>query len=137
MAPMPIPCSSRKIITCPSRPGAPAIIRSWLRILVINRTIMKRRKFLDQIAKAGLMGVMPLAPTNYKRADQQDTLSFTLLTEPYLQHATPTAISVMWVTSINGVGWIELADGQAIRKVVNAEHGLNRANERVMKVRIE
>lgn len=99
---------------------------------------MKRRKFIDRIAKAGLVGTLPLPSQNLtSRLSGRKQEPFAFLTEPYLQYATPTAISIMWICSTNGVGWIEISDGQATRTVINAQHGLNRANERIMKVRIE
>lgn len=103
----------------------------------MNTFERERRAFLGNVARAGLAGLIPF---NAVKIDRQvtDTAPNGFLTEPYLQHMKGDGVTVMWIAAANSIHWVEIegSDG-AVRKVVNAHHGLVDANGRLAKIRID
>ena len=95
---------------------------------------LKRRDFIGRISKAGLLGVLPL--NALKAMDKPADAANTFLTEPYLQHMTETAVTIMWITSEKCFSWVEISEpGGTPEKIYSARNGLKQAYNKINKIR--
>ncbi|CAL1520023.1 metallophosphoesterase family protein [Chitinophaga sp. MM2321] len=99
---------------------------------------LKRRDFIGHISKAGLLSCLPLSGLKAmdKTVAAANETSNTFLTAPYLQHITPEAVTVMWITAEKCFSWIEISEpGGTPEKVYSARNGLKQAYNRINKIR--
>lgn len=103
-----------------------------------NISSVDRRHFLENLAKAGVLSILPatvsLAATSHKNINNEGGL---IAVGPYLQRLSSNAVTVMWVTKRNCLSWVEYGDGMYLnKKAFGYVDGLVQANNRVNKIRI-
>ncbi|UYQ95872.1 metallophosphoesterase family protein [Chitinophaga horti] len=91
-----------------------------------------RRNFLGDIAKAGLIGLMP---STLKHEYVKAPAGIRFLTPPYLQCLTNDSVIIRWITDAPASSWVEYGESTTDRKALpEAELGLLAANTRVHQV---
>lgn len=96
-----------------------------------------RRNFLGDIAKAGIVGLVPFSKVSNQHFSQraEDSLFATL---PYLQNLSPTAVTIMWITSRPCISKVLYGTDSKQDQTAEATHnGLVDAYNFVNKIRIE
>ncbi len=103
---------------------------------VISTTGKGRRAFLENVVKAGVLGVIPLdvlASDNLMAAEDQNTFE----AGPYLQNMSPDAVTIMWISRKNSFSWVEYGDGTFLTtKAFGYVGGLVQANNRINKIKL-
>ncbi|WP_447642142.1 MULTISPECIES: metallophosphoesterase family protein [Chitinophagaceae] len=85
-----------------------------------------RRKFIGDLAKAGIVGLLPVGSgvlTVYGRSvtGQRNTQSL-FRTKPYLQYLQANEVTVMWITTKPCKNWVECTDAQGRITIHVSEH---------------
>jgi predicted phosphodiesterase len=94
---------------------------------------MHRRTYLATAAAAVALATVSLIARQAGPATADKPLR--IITGPYLQSASETAMTVVWITDRNATGAVEFGPaGGALATAVNSHDGLIDANERVHKV---
>lgn len=97
-----------------------------------------RREFLGKVAKAGMIG---LVPVSFRKASAQTVATragIKFLTSPYLQQVTATSAVIMWITDHPASSWVEYGESAPEHKALPEEDfGLIAANTTLHKVKIE
>jgi len=105
-------------------------------------SLFKRRQFLLNLSKAGLLGTLNFVPSSgftrknkfveagSEKAENDSVHSF--LTAPYLQNPSPTSMHVMWITGKPCYSWVEYGEvGQLDKKEHAVTDGLVEAYNRI------
>lgn len=106
---------------------------------------LKRRQFLANLSKAGLLGTLHLIPSsgfaNKRRVEKLENAkpesegAHSFLTAPYLQNPSPTSMNVMWLTNKLCYSWVEYGEaGQLNKKMHAVTDGLVNAYNRINNV---
>lgn len=111
----------------------------------LNRSIsiVDRRRFLENITKAGILSIIPATVVRAGTITQgvsNDPGESSGLVEvgPYLQCVTATSATVMWVTKRNCFSWVEHGEGNYLnKKAFGYVDGLIQGNNRVNKIQID
>jgi predicted phosphodiesterase len=94
-----------------------------------------RRKFINRLTTAGVVACLPIPEVAFSKAIPEDEHVF--ITPPYLQNVSSDAITIVWVTKKNCLGWVEInEEGKGSRKVFAIKNGLRKYG-RIHRVRIE
>lgn len=94
---------------------------------------MDRRTFLATAAAAAALAAPSLVAQPQAPASGPEPLR--IVTGPYLQGASETAMTIMWITNRNATGAVEFGPpGGELKTAANSHDGLIDSNERVHKV---
>ena len=94
---------------------------------------MDRRTFLKTAAAAALFAASSLLAQPQASASGPEPLK--IVTGPYLQAASETAVTIVWITNRNATGAVEFGPpSSALKTAANSRDGLVDSNERVHKV---
>ena len=103
---------------------------------------IKRRDFLGNITKAGLLGTIAASPLAGFAASsrQQEQLSddtHSFLSMPYLQAPSADCMTIRWITAEPSYSWVEYGEsGRLNQKAHAVTAGLVNANDRVHKIEL-
>ena len=94
---------------------------------------MDRRTFFKTAAAAAVLAASSLLAQPPVAASRPEALK--IVTGPYLQAASETAITIVWITNRNATGAVEFGPpSSALKTAANSRDGLVDSNERVHKV---
>ncbi|MEI6950091.1 metallophosphoesterase family protein [Paraflavisolibacter sp. H34] len=108
-----------------------------------EKNAMKRRQFLGNISKAGLLGMLGGSPVvslakGATAPAAKPEAGHVFTSRPYLQAPAPDGMTVMWITNKPCHSWVEFGEGgQLDRQAREVQGGLVNAYNRVNKVRLQ
>ncbi|MEH6305657.1 metallophosphoesterase family protein [Olivibacter sp. CPCC 100613] len=97
---------------------------------------LKRRSFIKALSGTTLLSVAGGLPLS---AETQ-SLPFSLLTQPYLQHPTEDGMTICWIVSKPAFSWVEYwEEGDSAKKVrkQSIEEGISLAHNTVNRIRLD
>lgn len=105
---------------------------------------MNRADFFKRLTLLGISGSLtPRLLASSLGSDRleektQETEAFRFLTKPYLQFSGKDAMTVAWITNRNCFSWVEFGENDNLsqREMTDVD-GLNQANNRIHKIRLE
>lgn len=86
-------------------------------------TTYNRRHFIEDITKAGLVGLLPKPDFAEKENASMDSDSL-FITKPYLQNLSPGSCTIMWITGKPCKSWVEYGTAAPELKAIHADLGL-------------
>lgn len=104
-------------------------------------TELKRRDFLGNITKAGILGTLGVSPlsglaTALQEREQGAAENHSFLSMPYLQVPTKDSITIRWLTESPCYSWVEYGETSLNQKAHSVTAGLVNANDRIHEVAV-